>query len=1217
MNPVRHIAVAALMALATSATAVAQMKDPIISFHTQKYELNGEKNVFSFALGAVEPIEVEIDFGFGPETYKIGVADYDPSTGQIAPTYISGTVSEEGNVKIYGNPLYLDYVDLEGVYADELDISKLVNLDVLNVSHNSIPELDLTAMRRLSALYVEDNPFGRKPLMIGADHPSLTILEMSNVGSLDQSFDISSYPSLMSFSAFHTADLRHCDPTGCPKLVRLSIDCTNVGSLDLSRNPDLLILNISETQIRSIDVSACPKLQQLYCSHQGVFNNSFKIGQLDVGNNPDLVYLFCAGNQLKDLDITGNPLLIDLNAADNYLTSIDFSGSPDLYNVNIAGNCMDFVTLPAPRPTFGEYYYSQRPLQFDRSYPVGGEIDLESRLNRPGSVTKASLLTVAGDELDDEYYTYSDGLILFHKECPDSVYFSFSNSDFEEYPLQSTRFVVKSVEDFGKDVAMVSYRLKPSARNVALRVGLAGATPENPKRFSVDFGDGNPVDFTATTDLLPAQANASGEKKAVGAMTLYIPEGEDLTAFGISDTPLSVIDMAAAHSLQYLEVKGCTLSDINLAYNSSLRTLNLDDNSLSRLDLTAAERGDSKNLLTEVSAAGNEISEFVNNENLTPLSISLADNRLQTFSLSKNAYIEHLDLAGNMLTALDLNDCEALATLDISGNNLSGLEIPPYTPLRDLDISGNRFPLTAMPLPGDFDRYVYAPQQPWGMPQKAPVIDLSEQMLNVDGKSTEFKWYTADSDRQLTSGEIEASGACFRFKDTSVGAVYATWSHPLFPDFKGDDIYRSENVTPAEMPTHVALSFTTEKAVESTLIMRSAIPNNFVYIDWAGDGNMVQYKLSDQTYQIFPVTTYAGADVRIYTYDERDAISVFSMSGVPMSRIDLSAMTDLTALNLSEDDLSADSIILPRTPVTELTLSGNDVEGIDFGIYESLVTLVLSDCGLSEFDASPYKSLERLVLSNNGMNAITLDNPNMWELVLVNNEFEQIDLSGAPRLEQLWLGTNWLRSIDVSMLRNLKVLQLDHNCFTLTTLPRIMSTYNVYYYGNQALYPIKVRDGNVVDLSDQLMVGVNRTTYRWFRNADVGYLEDGTVCGDEMTPGVSYTEEDGVFTFIEEVSDAVCLMTNAAFPELLYLSTPVDIKGNGVEGISDGGMLGVVAGNGMIEVTDAEGTVALYSADGMMISSAEAVGGSVRFDGITSGIYVVSASARVAKVFVK
>lgn len=1220
LNYLKYAVGTVALSLAAISPMHAQTDTPIIEFHTQIYEMFGADHSFHIVLGAVdkERTYVDIDFGFGPTEYQIEVADYSSEDGGIKGTSISGKVSSEGIVRVYGDPLSIDYFDMEGIYADRVDISRLVNLDVFNACHNYLEELDLTPNKKLEAVYVDDNPFDKKPFLLGDEHPNLAILSMHNIGSLDQSFSLTHYPKLLSFDANNTYDLRVCDPTKNPELLQLSIGCTNVETIDVSQNPKLIILSIDQARITDIDLSNNLELQQLYADHYGILNEEYKLKKLDLTNLEKLQILMVSGNELTDLDISNCPLIWELSAAHNLLPGIDFSGNPDLYNVNISNNLMDFVTIPEVRETFGEYYYWQEPFAFDRSYPVGAEIDLRSRLNRPGSETTAQLL-LNGEDIGGNYYSYDEGIIRFKQAIPDSVSFSFRNSAFEDYGLTTTQFVVKEVSDFGKDVAMVTWRLRPTTKDVRLSVGIAGATPENPKRFSVDFGDGNPVDYYTSTNLLTEQPIVTTDKKNIGSMVLYIPEGEDLTAFSINDTPLISIDVTAAHSLSYLTVDNCGISEIDLKNNDKLRMLNLNNNALTSLDLRGTNNSSEKTVLKRIYANNNKISEYFRVPTNNTVELELANNEMAEFDFSKINTMEYLNLSGNLLTSVNLQDAEALTYLNLSDNELKDLFIPDYTPLTDLDISNNRFPMSTLPEPGIVANYIYAPQKMWMLPDKAPTVDLSSQLVTVDGHSTEINWYTVEGNRQLNSTEISGTGGKFKFLQPLVGTdVYASWSNEAFPDFSGENIYRSQNMQAAEVPTHVVASFTTTEADEASLIMRSVTPNNFVYIDWAGDGDLSQYALNHLTYVIYPIVTYKNADVKVYSYDDQDGISVFTLSDVPLSKIDLSSMTDVHSINISNAGLSTDQIILPSHNLESLNLSGNQIKGLDISKYTNLKSLTLSECGLTEFDASPYKSLENLVLDGNKFKTVTLNNPKLWNTFINGCELEEIDLSNVPNMTQLYLFNNNLTHLDVSMLQNLKVLHISSNKFTLTTLPRVLSTYVDYVYSNQALYPVTVEDGCRIDLSSQLMVGTNRTNYRWFRDRNVGYLEDGTIAGDELKEGEEYTANDGVFTFSVGVKDAVCVMTNIAFPNLVFLSNPTDIKGSGVEEVIDGTTLfSVASADGMIGVIGAEGTVALYTLDGQLVNKVEAKNGISRFDGLASGIYIVTNGKHTAKVLVK
>lgn len=66
---------------------------------------------------------------------------------------------------------------------------------------------------------------------------------------------------------------------------------------------------------------------------------------------------------------------------------------------------------------------------------------------------------------------------------------------------------------------------------------------------------------------------------------IYIPEGDVMTAFSISSTPLKNIDVTHATELRELSVTGCGIEIIDLSYNRCLQSLNLQGNKLTNMDL--------------------------------------------------------------------------------------------------------------------------------------------------------------------------------------------------------------------------------------------------------------------------------------------------------------------------------------------------------------------------------------------------------------------------------------------------------------------------------------------------------------------------------------------------------------------------------------------------------------------------------------------------------
>ncbi|MDE6270270.1 MAG: hypothetical protein K2M12_05375 [Muribaculaceae bacterium] len=1132
-------------AMMWAAPASAQTAEtPIITFKTTLYDDMGTANAFHFSIGATTSTYIDVDFGFGPVEVEVEQATFDGETSAINATTIPGSVGEDGTVKIYGDASLIDYLDLEGVYITDLDIAALTNLEILNLNHNQLRALDLSGFPKLQAAYLSDNPFGTSPLKIGPDKPDLTILEMSNVGAVDQSLNISDYPALVVFDAYGTHDLRTLDPTGCPGLLRLSIDCTSVRSLDLSRNPELLILDIGETGITNIDLSHNTKLRELYCSSVGSWMTEYKLESLDLSPLPELRRLMCQGNDFTTLDVSHNPLLTDLYCGYNNLPTLDISNNPDIYNLSIVNNVMDFTTMPLPRETFLEYVYYQRRMPVARSYPVGAEVDMSARVMRPGAETWFALFARQRDEsgapvdveLPDDYYSFADGKVTLLKTSTDSLFMAFANSDFPEYDLQTTLFMVKDAADYGKDNVAVTLRTRPGQKQIAMSVGIQGATAESPRAFSVDFGDGKPVSFSATTHGLPEAANASGAVKGTGSMTIYIPEGYDMSALAIDGTALLTLNVDGAPCLTDLSVTNCQLPTVSLPWNRMLVNLDLSHNNLTKLDLTEGDAPNMKTSLRRVDVSYNQLTEFLPGFYQVTYA-DLSHNNLAEIDLSKASEMLELNLSDNSLTEVDIKDLEAVQSLNLSGNDLSALIIPDYLPLESLDLTLNRFPLSALPVDAA-PAYSYAPQKPWQMPAEAPVANLKMQIPEGENATpTTFAWYKADGTPVSDEGIVETSPGLFLLKDTSLGGVYCTFENPAWPDLAGDNVYRTTELTVAEMPTNVAATFVTKVDGIGELVLRGVNDNTTVYVDWEGNGALEQYVVGRALSRNNPMV-YAGAEVKVYTYGTDPGLDVFSMAAGPLEYFDGEGLGNLIHLTVNGSGLTEDGFKLPEAPgLEELVLANSLLTDLDLAKkYPNLWMLNVSGNRLTSLDATPWQRLKVLYASQNQLTDVTLDNPLMWELDLTDNYLEGLDVSKVPAMEQLWLFVNKLKSLDVSMLGNLRKLDISENCFNFATLPVVPAGVSTYVYANQEPIEAQPVDGTV-DLS-----GYGAETWKWFLDQPYYDEETGEVYGEQLFEGEEYTIADGVTTFLQDFTNIMCVMQNPAFPKLLLYTFFMDVR---------------------------------------------------------------------------
>lgn len=1145
-----------LAGLALAAAVIptfAQAADaPIIEFKTTLFQNVGAENAFHFTIGAKEDTYIDVDCGYGPVEVEVGQTVFDGDAQAIVGTTVTGSVSEAGVVKIYGDASLIDYLDLEGVYITDLSFPTLTEVEVLNLNHNLLHALDLTHMTKLQALYISDNPFDCSPLIVGAPKPDLAIIDMSILDALDESFNFSDYPALVSAQVWSVPSLKTANTSGCPNLLQLSIDVTNVASVDVSNNPNLLILNVADTKVSSLDLSNNQYLTELYIGHNGAINRDCQFTSLDLTQLPNLQRLSLPGNALTSLDVSNNPRLISLSCQHNLLSSINIDNNPSLNSLDISYNYMDFATIPAERTSFAEYYYQQNPMQVARQYAVGDVIDLSERVLRPNSTTEAVLYAVSRENptaptlLEDEYYSYADGRLTVLKAYTDSVFVAYKNSALPEAVLTTSKFMMKEPGDIGKPSAAAAINFSAAQRNIAFKAGISGASASSPITFQVDFGDGQLVDCVATTDGLPDDNNITGTRKGT-TTTVYVPEGTQLISLGIDGQRLLTMDLDNATALKNLTVNNARLAEIDLKWNYNLVNLNLDNNNLTALDLAGYSNIFTKYRLTNLSAANNKLESFSYEDGRTFTSINLSNNALKVMPLGKMANLVTLDLSGNSITDINLRDCEALVTANLSSNLLTALPLPDYVPLTSLNISENNFTFAALPEATAVVDYTYAPQRPIAIPAKAPVISLAQYLFGEGADATTFTWKMADTGADVAEGNIREANGRFFFDNPDLGVVYCELANPAFPQFTGENILKTTAVQTAPMPTRVFASYTPAEDGNVTLTLTGAQNGVTVYVDWTGLGDFEQLILQD-SYLNFPGTASAGNTAKLYSYDENEGVTVFSYSGVKLSSIDASPMKGLIAFGVYNAGLAADNIALPESALKELSLPGNNIDNTAFiAQYPSLKMLSIGYNPLTTIDVTSLKALETFYAPNCGLTTVALDNPLLWEAALVNNEIADIDLSKVPDMRQLLLSNNKLTQIDFSAMTALRAVTIDANYFTLATLPLPSNAYYQYNYLNQ--HPLAIEAiGGRVDLSSQATVAETPTVFRWF--IDAPYLdEEGELYGEELIEGEEYTVENGVTTFLNNFTHIMCVMTNERFPGLYYTTEFIDVESSGIEDI--------------------------------------------------------------------
>lgn len=365
-----------LLAVISTMTAFAQT-EPAIELQA---EVDG--NTRTFSIGLTTEGTVQIDWGGNGE--KV--------TSEVIPAFsgnnwvdVSGTVSGDGKVKIYGdNIVYFECSSrVDGVQVLSLDVTKATALKDLSAYTNKLTTIDLTKNTELEKLTINNN--------------QLTSIDISK----------------------------------CTKLATMDISNNLLTTIDITKNQALQKLTISYNKFTGeLDLSTNPTIKSVYAL--GMELNSVKIGN----NTAERPYFSFNNNKLTNIDASGinDAKNATLFLIGNQLTEIKLP-STKMKTLNISKNNFTLATLPAPDATTaakGFTYAPQNDYVIAESYKVGDVLDLSSQtsatLNTQFAVYKSdkTALTKGTD------YTVTDGKITF-LTAQEAVYVTMSSALYSKF----------------------------------------------------------------------------------------------------------------------------------------------------------------------------------------------------------------------------------------------------------------------------------------------------------------------------------------------------------------------------------------------------------------------------------------------------------------------------------------------------------------------------------------------------------------------------------------------------------------------------------------------------------------------------------------------------------------------------------------------------------------------------------------------------------------
>lgn len=361
-----------LLAVISTMTTFAQT-EPAIELQA---EVDGNTRTLTIGLG-VEGT-VQIDWGNGEKVTSENIPVYD-GWNQVN---VSGTVSGDGKVKIYGdNIVYFECSSrVDGAQVLSLDVTKATTLKDLTANTNKLTSIDLTKNTELEKLTIGNN--------------QLTSIDISK----------------------------------CTKLTTLDITNNLLTAIDITKNQALQNLTISENKFAGeLDLSTNPALRNVYALNMEL--NSVKIGN----NTASAPRFSLNNNKLTNIDASGinDAKNATLFLIGNKLTEIKLP-SAKMKSLNITKNNFTLATLPAPSVAKFFTYAPQNDYVIAESYKVGDVLDLSSQtsatLNTQFAVYKSdkTALTEGTD------YTVADGKITF-LTAQEAVYVTMSSALYSKF----------------------------------------------------------------------------------------------------------------------------------------------------------------------------------------------------------------------------------------------------------------------------------------------------------------------------------------------------------------------------------------------------------------------------------------------------------------------------------------------------------------------------------------------------------------------------------------------------------------------------------------------------------------------------------------------------------------------------------------------------------------------------------------------------------------
>ncbi len=878
--------------------------------------------------------------------------------------------------------------------TDLTGIQGFTALTTLNTSGNSLLKIDVSKNTALNTLTTSGNP-------------GLICIQVADIAAT-ANWTVTK-DAISSFSLDCNVYTLIPDTKFEDKLIALNIDRDGKnGKVKTESIAKITNLSISGSSISDLTgIQDFTALVQLMA-----YNNT--ITQVDLSKNQALTYFDLGNNQITYIDLSKNTALTSFDLGNNKISTIDLTKNANLTAARIGNNKLTAIDITKNAKLGYLLANGNSLVAIDISnntelYQLWVQ-DNQIRTLDLSKSTKLSQVIASNNKLVNLNLKNGANTLL------DSSSGNNGGLNFTKNPDLTCIQV--------DDVAFSNTNW--AAKKDATAIFSATACPVV-------------VPYTLIPDsnfedkLIALQIDKDGKNGKVATMSVI-----SLTSLNVSNS--NIADLTGIEdftSLTSLESNNNQLTTINISKNLSLTKLNVSKNKLSILNVA------SHTLLSNLDCSNNEILvlDVSKNTKLTYLSTSF--NKLKTLDVSKNTILKEFDCAGNDLYNLNLKNGNNVNMQNMIFGNLTKNPNLLCIQVDDAAFSNDKW--IAKDATATYSTEVCEINYQYTLiPDPNFENVLIAKGIDIDGKNGKVRTESIANVTQLNAYDLtnkitDLTGiqdfTALEYLDCSNGALTTL---DLSKNLKLKTLYFRYNKL-----TSLDLSKNT----------------NLTYLS-GSDNLLTTIDLSQNT----ALTTVYLYNNKLTAFDasKNTALATLSVYSNQLTSLEFSKNTALKTLDVSSNLLT--SIDVSKNIVlTSFTPLNNKLTSLDISSNVALTSINVSNNQLTILDTSKNLLLTSINAENNQLTSINVSkNTALTILDLSTNQIASLDLSQNILLKTVDLSSNLLVTFDISKNPALTSFYIQSNKLTSLDLRNgkntLLTTSNVYFYGNTLLYCILVDD---------------------------------------------------------------------------------------------------------------------------------------------------------------